>query len=184
MKKINKLKKFIFLVLVLTLSASSVLAQKMDDTRTNLREKATKEILKLPYYGVFDAIKLKIEGDTVTLLGQVMNPTTKEDAENAIKKLDGVKTVKNEIKVLPLSRFDDNIRYKVWQSIANKGSLYRYLLGTNPSMRIIVKDGRVSLQGFVNTKGDYDLAYIAAREVPGTFAVENDLEISKDEKLP
>lgn len=182
MKKTDVFRKIVFLLSILVLMTTAAFAQNADKNEQGLDRKVVKEILQLPYYGVFDIIKIKVEDDTVTLLGQVMYPTTKEDAEKRVRKLEGVKEVKNEIEVLPLSRFDDRIRYRVWRSIANKGSLYRYLLGANPSLRIIVNDGRVSLEGFVNSKGDYDLAYIAAREVPGTFEVKNNLEIVQENK--
>src|SRR5664279_3353421 len=68
------------------------------------------ELVMLPYYGVFDNLAFRLEGDTVTLLGQVTRPTLKSDAEGAVKQIEGVRTVKNEIEVLPLSPDDDRIR--------------------------------------------------------------------------
>lgn len=178
MRKMRNL--LIFSVAIIALAFNGVYAQQMDATQTEMAKKVVKEILSLPYYDVFDSIKFKIEGNTVTLLGSVMQPTTKESAENVVEDIEGVEKVVNNIEVLPLSRFDDTIRYRTWRSISNKGSLYRYLIGVNPPMRIIVNDGRVTLEGFVNSKADSDLAYIAAREVPGTFAVENNLQILKE----
>ena len=178
MRKMRNL--LIFSVAIIALAFNGVYAQQMDATQTEMEKKVVKEILSLPYYDVFDSIKFKIEGNTVTLLGSVMQPTTKESAENVVEDIEGVEKVINNIEVLPLSRFDDTIRYRTWRSISNKGSLYRYLIGVNPPMRIIVNDGRVTLEGFVNSKADSDLAYIAAREVPGTFAVENNLQILKE----
>jgi hyperosmotically inducible protein len=167
-------------VALVALTAGSTFAQTSAMAQTDLQKKVFKEIISLPYYGVFDNIKFKTDGDTVTLLGEVMYPTTKESAENVVEDISGVKKVVNNIQVLPLSRFDDTIRYRTWRSIASKGSLYRYLIGANPSMRIIVNDGRITLEGFVDSQGDANLAYIAAREVPGTFAVENDLQIVRE----
>lgn len=178
MKKMRNL--FIFSVAIIALAFNGIYAQQMNTSQAEIEKKVVKEILSLPYYDVFDSIKFKVEGNTVTLLGSVMQPTTKESAENVVEDIEGVERVVNNIEVLPLSRFDDTIRYRTWRSISNKGSLYRYLIGVNPPMRIIVNDGRVTLEGFVNSKADSDLAYIAAREVPGTFAVVNNLQITKE----
>jgi hyperosmotically inducible protein len=88
-----------------------------------------------------------------------------------------VRRVINNIEVLPVSPNDDRIRLRVQRSIADKGSLYRYMLGANPSIRIIVKNGRVMLEGYVANEADRNLANIAAREVSGTFEVTNNLKI-------
>ena len=177
----NYLKKsFIFAIAFTVIFATGIYAQQINTPQTQLEQKVFKEIITLPYYGVFDNIKFSTNGNSVTLSGSVMQPTTKESAENVVKDIEGVTNVINNIEVLPLSRFDDTIRYRTWRSISSKGSLYRYLIGANPSIKIIVNDGRGSLEGFVNSKGDSDLAYIAAREVPGTFAVENNLQVIKE----
>jgi len=76
-----------------------------------------------------------------------------------------------------LSPSDDRIRYRLLRTLSNTGALYRYFLGANPGIRIIVNRGRVSLEGYVDNKGDANLAYITARGVPGTFAVTNNLKV-------
>jgi osmotically-inducible protein OsmY len=142
-----------------------------------------KEILTLPYYNVFDAIGYERSGDTVTLNGYVTRPTTKEDAEESIADLDGVRRVVNNIVVLPLSPSDDRLRHRILQTLTSRGgSLYRYFLGTNPSIRIIVNRGRVSLEGYVDNKGDYNLANVLTRGVSGSFGVTNNLKILRDER--
>lgn len=173
--------RFLGLLAVVSVLVLAGTATAQNEIRKGeLNEKIVKQILKLPYYDVFDSIKFSESDGTVTLMGSVMQPSTKENAEDRVKEIDGVKEVINNIEVLPLSRFDDTIRYRTWRSIANKGTLYRYLIGVNPPMRIIVNDGRVSLEGFVNNEVDSNLAYIAAREVPGTFGVENNLIVKRD----
>lgn len=142
-----------------------------------------KEILMLPYYNVFDAIGYELNGDTVTLNGYVARPSTKKDAEESIADIDGVRRVVNNIVVLPLSPSDDRIRQRVLQTLVSRGgSLYRYFMGTAPSVRIIVNRGRVSLEGYVNTKGDSNLANVLTRGVSGTFSVTNNLKVLKDER--
>ena len=151
-------------------------------TSSRLDRQIRKEILTLPYYNVFDAIGYEVNGDTVTLNGYVVRPTTKKDAEESIADIDGVRRVVNNIVVLPLSLSDDRIRQRVLQTLANRGGLYRYFMGTNPSIRIIVNRGRVSLEGYADTKGDSNLAYVLTRGVSGTFGVTNNLKILKDER--
>jgi hyperosmotically inducible periplasmic protein len=142
-----------------------------------------KEILTLPYYNVFDAIGYERSGDTVTLNGYVTRPTTKKDAEESIADIDGVRRVVNNIVVLPLSPSDDRLRRRILQTLTSRGgSLYRYFMGTNPSIRIIVNRGRVSLEGFVNNRGDYNLANVLTRGVSGSFGVTNNLKIERDNR--
>lgn len=159
-----------------TVSAQAV-SVKNQVNQTELSKKVRHEILSLPYYGAFDAIGYEINGNTVILNGYVVRPYTKKDAEEEVSEIPGVTRVVNNIEVLPVSPNDDRIRRRVQRSIADKGSLYRYLLGANPSIRIVVNNGRVILEGYVANKADRNLANIAAREVPGTFEVTNNLKI-------
>ncbi len=160
-------------------SASSISAQmNMYGGNSKIERKVRHEILSLPYYGVFDAIGYQINGDTVTLNGYVVRPITKSDVESAIKDIDGVGNVVNNIEVLPLSPNDDRIRRRVLQTLTSRsGSLFYYFTGTNPPIRIIVKNGRVTLEGYVDNKADSNLANILTKGVPGTFGVTNDLQI-------
>ena len=133
-------------------------------------------ILMLPYYGVFDNIEYSVASDgTVTLYGQVVRPTTKSGAESSVKRVAGVARVVNKIEVLPLSSFDDSIRLSAYRTIFNTGGLYRYAMGANPSLHIVVDHGHLTLEGVVANEGDRNLAYIAARSVPGAFSVTNNL---------
>lgn len=157
---------------LLGVSAVSGFAQE-DRTDRQIR----REILMLPYYGVFDAISYQRSGSSVTLSGYVVRPSTKSDAEYAVKDVDGVDRVVNNIEVLPVSPSDDRIRLRVLQTLINRGGLYRYFLGANPAIRIIVNRGRVTLEGFADSAGDAQRAYILARGVPGTFGVTNNLQV-------
>jgi len=147
-----------------------------------LVKKIRKELVTLPYYGVFDNLAFEINGDTVTLYGQVVRPSTKSDAEHRVARLSGVTRVINRIDVLPLSSFDDSIRLRTYRELVRTGSLYRYFQGANPSIHIVVDRGRVTLEGVVANTMDAQLAYMAARRVPGSFAVTNHLAI--EERAP
>jgi len=144
-----------------------------------LEQKIRKELVKLPYYGVFDNLSFSVNGGTVTLYGQVVQPTTKSDAEHSIARIAGVNQVINRIEVLPLSSFDDSLRRRTYRAVFSQGGLYRYALGANPSIHIIVARGHVTLEGVVANRGDAQRAYIAARTVPGSFSVTNHLRIEE-----
>jgi len=137
------------------------------------------ELVMLPYYGVFDNLAFKVDGRTVTLLGEVSRPTLKSDAENVVKKIEGVQRVDNQIKVLPLSPMDNRIRLAEYRAIYSEASLQKYALQAIPPIHIIVDNGKVTLVGVVMDKGDKNLAGIRANSVSGVFSVTNDLQIEK-----
>jgi hyperosmotically inducible protein len=119
-----------------------------DVDESRLARQVRHELLMLPYYGVFDDLAFRIDGDTVTLLGQVTRPRLKSDAERAVKKIEGVGRVINEIEVLPLSPMDDQIRMAEFRAIYGDPSLStRYGYRALPSIHIIVKSGHVALEG-------------------------------------
>lgn len=147
-----------------------------------LTKEIRKEIVTLPFYGVFDWFEYKVEPDgTVYLAGQVTRPTLKKDAQRRVEKVEGVDRVINQIEVLPLSPNDERLRKAVFRELFNFNSpLFRYGQQPVPSIHIIVSRGRLVLKGVVASKGDSDLANIKARGVPGLFEVRNDLKIEKD----
>jgi hyperosmotically inducible protein len=140
-------------------------------------DKVHKELVTLPHYDVFDNLEYKVDGDTVTLSGQVRNPITRRDAERRVARIEGVDHVINKIEVLPVSGFDDSIRARAYRAVFRSGSLYRYAMGTNPSIHIVVKNGHVTLEGVVSGQMDSQLAYVAARGVSGVFSVTNNLRV-------
>jgi hyperosmotically inducible periplasmic protein len=135
------------------------------------------ELLMLPYFGVFDNIAFKVDGDTVTLFGQVVRPTLKSDSENVVKHIEGVEKVDNQIEVLPPSPMDDRLRINLYRAIYGYPALEKYALGVQKPIRIIVKNGNVTLEGVVDNDGDKNFAGIRANSVPGIFAVTNNLQI-------
>ena len=173
--KIYRLALSVFATLLLTILPAVALAQSAVDPQ--LAKRVRHELVTLPYYGVFDNLAYSINGGNVTLYGQVVRPTTRSDAERRVRRIAGVRSVVNNIKVLPLSRFDDQIRVATYRSIANMGGLHRYLRGTNPSIHIVVDHGNVTLEGVVSGDGDRTLAYHAANRVPGVFSVRNNLQV-------
>jgi BON domain-containing protein len=148
-------------------------------TLSPLENHVRHELVMLPYLNVFDDISFRVDGNTVTLFGEVTRPVLKSDAENVVKHVEGVARVENQIEVLPLSSFDDGIRLRTARAIYGYPALQRYGLGAQPSIHIIVKNGNVTLAGFVSTDMDKQLAFLRANSVPGVFAVNNQLQINK-----
>jgi len=136
------------------------------------------ELVTLPYYSVFDDLAFKVDGYTVTLFGAVTRPQLKSDAENAVKHIEGVEHVVNNIEVLPLSPSDDQIRRAVYRAIYSQPGLDTYSLRAVPTIHIIVKNGNVTLTGAVANEGDKNRAGIAANGVSGAFSVKNELQVS------
>ncbi|HET9409852.1 MAG TPA: BON domain-containing protein [Candidatus Sulfotelmatobacter sp.] len=135
------------------------------------------ELLMLPYFGVFDYIAYKVEGYNVTLLGQVVRPSLKSDAENSVKHIEGIEHVDNQIEVLPPSSMDDGLRIRLFRAIYDWPALQKYELGVQKPIRIIVKNGHVTLEGVVDNQADKDAAGIRANTVPGIFSVTNNLQV-------
>jgi BON domain-containing protein len=141
------------------------------------------QLLLLPYYGVFDNLGYKVDPNgTVTLMGQVTQPTLKSDAENAVKHIEGIDQVVNQIEVLPLSPNDDNIRRGVYRALYGNSVLSQYAMQAVPPIHIIVKNGNITLVGSVSNQMDKTLAGTQANTVPGAFSVTNNLTIETANK--
>lgn len=163
----------------LSLTDASAQSSKRGAPAT-IEQKVFKEIIKLPYYGLFDNIKYQVNGNTVILYGKVNSLGLRKSAERVVKRIDGVENVVNNIQELPPSSFDNQIRRQLVREFSRSGGIYRYLLGPNPSVRIIVDRGRVELEGYVANRGDANLMNILANTVPGVFNVKNNLMVERD----
>jgi hyperosmotically inducible protein len=137
------------------------------------------EILMLPYYSVFDNITYKVEGYAVTLMGQVTQPVLKKDVENAVKRIEGVEKVNNQIEVLPTSIMDDQLRRRLYRAIYGDVALERYALPVVKPIRIIVKNGNVTLEGVVDSEADKNMVNLRANGVSNVFSVTNNLRVVK-----
>jgi hyperosmotically inducible periplasmic protein len=142
----------------------------------SIEDRVRHELVIMPFYNVFDDLSFRVDSDgTVTLLGAVTDPYLKWEAEKTVKGVAGVTRIDDQIEVLPLSPFDNQIRIRTYRALVRTSSLYRYFMGTQPSIRIIVKNGHVMLDGVVSNNMDSQLAYMAANQVPGVFSVTNNL---------
>lgn len=193
----------------LVMFAPAAMAQEQGATMSDAQQQAVlriakevrKQIVTLPQYGVFDNIHFAIQGgDTVILRGQASRPVLKSSAENVVKRIEGVKTVTNDIEVLPTSPMDDRIRAAVYRSIYGYPVLQKYTSNRGgprgPSVarmaggitqdppigwhaiHIIVKNGNVTLVGVVDSEADLSIAGMRANSVGGVFSVTNDLEVA------
>lgn len=137
------------------------------------------ELLMLPYYGVFDDLEYRVDDHTVILQGYVISEhsTTKDEAEKAVEKIEGVDKVVNNIEVLPPSPMDDGLRAQLYRKIYGYGPLFKYANLAIPPIHIVVKNGRVTLKGVVDNDTDKNLVGMLANQVPGVFEVTNDLRV-------
>ncbi len=176
-----KRKSLVVVFMILFSLATQGFTQDRDQASSKSQERITREVrhelLMLPYFGVFDNIAFKVDGGTVTLLGQVVRPSLKSDAENAVKHIEGVERVDNQIEVLPPSPMDDRLRLELYRAIYGYSALEKYALGVQKPIRIIVKMGRVTLEGVVDSEADKNLAGLRANTVPGIFSVTNNLRV-------
>lgn len=140
-----------------------------------IAEQVGRELMSLAYYTVFDDLSFRVDAGKVTLSGQVTQPVLKEDAERAVRRIPGVVAVVDQIEVLPLSRVDDQIRRGIYYAVYGYGPLERYGSGSEPAIRIIVKNGRVTLTGAVASQMDRMLVYQRANSVPGISSISNQL---------
>jgi hyperosmotically inducible periplasmic protein len=169
-----------FVVLFMTsLAWAAPLERGQGKPAASLEGKIIDALLLLPHYGVFDSLSFQLEDGNVTLLGQVLLPITKSEAGKRVAKIAGIGTVINKIEVLPLSPNDDHIRLQVYRGLFNTPGLFRYALGSNPSIHIIVNGGHVFLDGMVSSEADSRLAFMAAKRIPGIFSVKNNLQVKK-----
>jgi osmotically-inducible protein OsmY len=195
--------------LLFTLAVTEIFSQQSDTQQKDstailhMAEAIRKQLVTLPQYGVFDDLHFAIKGSTVILRGEASRPTLKSAAENAVKKIEGVQNIQNEIEVLPLSPNDDRIRAALYRSIYSQPALQRYTSNRGPrfnsltrrtmgitqdppvgwhAIHIIVKNGNVTLKGAVQNSGDAAIAEMRANTTPGVFSVDNDLIVANQEK--
>ena len=194
---------FCFVVLVPSLRPQEPGASSDANQQAVLRmaKEVRKQIVTQPQYGVFDNIHFAIQGDTVILRGQASRPSLKSGIENSVKKIEGVKSVTNDIEVLPVSPNDDRLRAALYRSIYSAPSLQKYTsnrgggsrmpsvaraaggITMDPPMgyhaiHIIVKNGNVTLTGVVDSDSDWAIAGMRANTVAGVFSVDNQLEVA------
>jgi hyperosmotically inducible protein len=149
------------------------------EAQAKLMKGVSHALIMLPYFGVYDWVTAYVQGRTVTLEGRVLTSSLKPDAERAVKKVEGVDKVVNNIQVLNAGSLDDQIRRAVFRAIYDYGPLFKYKGMTNPPIHIIVQNARVTLEGVVDTETDKGLCTMRANQVPSVLSVTNNLRVAK-----
>jgi len=167
----------IFCLAAVPTCASNSPDVRADATTARIQKEVRHELLLLPYYSVFDNLTYQVEGTKVILNGEVWQPVVKPDAEAAVKSIEGVTQVVNNVHVLPPSNMDDELRHKLYFAIYRYPPLAKYSWQAIASIRIIVDSGHVTLEGVVDNQSDKEAAGIRANGVPGVFSVQNNLHV-------
>lgn len=168
----------IFLVIA-SLSAFAQDREVSPKAVERIQKEVRHELVMLPFLTVFDNLAYKVDGYNVTLVGQVTNPQLKSDAGKSIQKIEGVEKVDNQIEVLPASPFDDRLRQRLYRAIYDYPPMQRYALPVLKPIRIVVKNGNVTLEGVVDSEADKNIAGMRAHGVSGSFSVTNNLVVAK-----
>jgi hyperosmotically inducible periplasmic protein len=173
--------RLVLALVVLSIASLPLLGQREASPKAEARiqKEVRHELVMLPYLTVFDNLAYKVNGYDVTLMGQVVNPVLKSDAENVVKRIEGVEKVDNQIEVLPVSPMDDGLRRRLYRAIYGYPALQRYAMPVIKPIRIIVKNGKVTLEGVVDNESDKNIAGLRANDVPGVFSVTNNLAVAK-----
>jgi hyperosmotically inducible protein len=162
-------------LMLLTLAAGIASAQQTPDRRdVQLADRIVRSVNTYPQFTIFDDVNARIDQGVVTLTGKVTMPFKRNDIGRRIEKIDGVKEVQNNIDVLPVSNFDEQLRYRVARAIYGNPSFWTYAAMANPPIHVIVENGRVRLTGVVNSNVERMLARSLATGL-GELSVESEL---------
>ncbi|MBZ5592465.1 MAG: BON domain-containing protein [Acidobacteriia bacterium] len=152
-------------------------------TDAQIAQKVVHEIRMYPRYTIWDNIAVRVNNGDVDLQGQVSQPFKKADLSRIAQKVSGVRSVTNEIAVLPTSFFDDRIRLQVARAIYRDPMFSRYAIQAVPPIHIIVDNGHVTLEGVVNNPMEKNVAGIRAGQAGLSFGqVTNNLQVENPGK--
>jgi hyperosmotically inducible protein len=165
-------------LVTLALAAPAGAAQK--DNLQVFRE-VQKQVLQYPHFTIFDSVKANIDDGVVTLSGKVTMPYKRNDIAKRVAKLSGVTEINNQIEVLPVSIYDDELRLRIARAIYGNSNFWNYASMVNPPIHIIVERGHVTLEGVVNSNVDRMLARSLASQF-GAFSLKNDLKTDAEAK--
>ena len=172
-----RLRPLMFAVVLAAWVAGNLGFAQTKNFGASLAREVRHQLVTIPYLSVFDNLEYSVNGTVVTLTGQVRNDAVKRDAANGVKSIEGVTQVVNDIEVLPASTMDDQTRRAEFRAIYGDPALQRYAQGVLLPIRIVVKQGHVTLEGVVANQADKNLAYLRANGVPGVFSVTNNLRV-------
>jgi hyperosmotically inducible periplasmic protein len=156
---------------------ASVKKLSEDRASANLAQEIHHQILVLPFYSVFDFITFTLDGSKVTLKGYVLRHTLKDHAEAAVKSIEGVDTVIDQIEILPALASDDDLRRAIYRTLYEDSTLAHYAVQNVPPLHIIVKNGSVSLEGYADSLADKNLAASLASSTANVHSLKNNLVV-------
>jgi hyperosmotically inducible protein len=155
--------------------ASAVPSWAAQRENFELFQDVSQQVLRYPQYTIFDSLHAEVQDGVVTLTGKVTMPYKARDLEHRVAQVDGVRQVRNEITTLPVSSFDNDLRFRIARAIYGNSHFWRYGAMVNPPIHIIVDGGRVTLEGVVNSDMDRMLARSIASSF-NAFSVTSDLK--------
>jgi len=170
------LRKVFVLVLGVMLTAATALASGADRKNLQVFNDVAQSVNRYARFTIFDDVSAGVKDGVVTLTGKVTMPYKRDDIEKRVAKIEGVRQVRNQITVLPVSQFDDQLRYRIARTIYSNPNFWNYAIGPNPSIHIVVEHGRVTLTGVVNGQVDRMLAQSIATSQFGALSVTNNLK--------
>jgi osmotically-inducible protein OsmY len=169
--------RFLSAALLLAALATPVAARaQLSDS--DLGERVATTIQRYAQFDIFDDVNIAVDNRAVRLTGRVTMPIKRDEIGKRVAKIDGVRSLVNDIQVLPLSRFDDDLRIRVARAIYNHPAFWQYATMASPPIHIVVENGHITLTGRVGSQVESSLAFAVAH-VPGSFDVRNDLKIDR-----
>jgi hyperosmotically inducible protein len=147
---------FAWIVVVLLSLSGIAFAQDRHDSR--IADEIARQVTTYPRFTIFDDVSGNVENGIVTLTGKVTMPFKKEEIGKRVAAIDGVRELLNQIEVLPVSSYDDDLRRRIARAIYGNPSFWNYAASANPPIHIVVAHGRVTLTGVVNSNVERMLA--------------------------
>jgi hyperosmotically inducible periplasmic protein len=169
------LKNLMLGALALAVLVTPASAQAQERKNLQILNDVGREVRQYTRFTIFDDVSASIDNGVVTLAGKVTAPFKKDDIAARVARVPGVQTVRNDIGVLPVSPFDDDLRYRIARAIYGNSNFWQYAAMANPPIHIVVERGRVTLTGVVNSNVERMLARSLATTY-GAFSVRNELK--------
>jgi hyperosmotically inducible protein len=174
-------KTFVLGALALTLFTAPASADISERKNLQILNDVASQVQRYTRFTIFDDVNASVDNGVVTLTGRVTMPFKKNDIAARVARIEGVHSVQNDIGVLPVSPFDDELRYRIARAIYTNASFWHYAAMANPPIHIVVENGRVTLTGVVNSNVERMLARSLATTF-GAFSVKNDLKTDAEVK--
>ena len=172
---------FARVVTAVVMLAISAPAWAADPGNLEIFQNVSRQVLRYPQFTIFDSVHAQVDAGVVTLTGKVTMPYKRDDIARRVAKVEGVRDVRNEVTVLPVSFFDDELRFRIARAIYGNSNFWTYGAMVNPPIHVIVEGGRVTLEGVVNSNIDRMIARSIASSF-NAFSVTNNLKTDAEMK--